>query len=152
MSIYHGTLNLEAPTKSHGLRMPIDSFFRSLAEDQGEMAICIILSGTGTDGTLGHDFSFYKKTTLNQRIEKRLNLHNIDDIPLICVTFRGTRKKSISSSKEEVWSTLPWPRAHINERRGGCRGESRRDPGMAGLCCSVQLSRREKGTGIVSFL
>ncbi len=33
--------------------MPIDAFLRSLAEDQGEKAIGIILSGTGTDGTLG---------------------------------------------------------------------------------------------------
>ena len=34
-------------------RLPIDSFFRSLGEDQKERAICIILSGMGTDGTLG---------------------------------------------------------------------------------------------------
>ncbi|MCA9016873.1 MAG: chemotaxis protein CheB, partial [Planctomycetaceae bacterium] len=34
-------------------KLPIDYFFRSLAEDQQEKAICIILSGTGTDGTLG---------------------------------------------------------------------------------------------------
>lgn len=160
MSVYHGVLNLETPTKTHGLRMPIDSFFRSIAEDQGEMAIGIILSGTGTDGTLGiraihgaggtvmvqdpssakyagmpgsavqtglvdyilppekmpsqlatyvkrsvkkaelpakgedrlrkiltlvrsqtgHDFSLYKKTTLNRRIEKRMNLHGIENI------------------------------------------------------------------------
>ena len=33
--------------------MPIDHFFHSLAEDQGDYAVCIILSGTGTDGTLG---------------------------------------------------------------------------------------------------
>ena len=33
--------------------MPIDAFFRSLAEDQNEKTIGIILSGTGTDGTLG---------------------------------------------------------------------------------------------------
>jgi two-component system CheB/CheR fusion protein len=147
---------------AHGLRMPIDAFFRSLAEDRGELAIGMIFSGTGTDGTLGlraihggggmvmiqdpktakyagmpssalqtglvdyilpaekmpsqlityvkkfvkkgklpvtekreyslrkilalirsktgHDFSLYKKTTLNRRIEKRMNLHNIDDI------------------------------------------------------------------------
>ncbi len=37
----------------HGQRMPIDAFLRSLAEDQSEKAIGIILSGTGTDGTLG---------------------------------------------------------------------------------------------------
>ena len=163
MSIYHGTLNLEAPKMTHGLRMPIDSFFRSLAEDQGEMGAVIILSGTGSDGTLGlravhgaggmvmvqepssakyagmpasamqtgladfalppekmpsqlityfnqftkkkekfpvtekredflkkilalvrsqtgHDFSLYKKTTLNRRVEKRMNLHGLDDV------------------------------------------------------------------------
>jgi two-component system CheB/CheR fusion protein len=34
-------------------RHQIDFFFRTLAEDQGEKAICIVLSGTGTDGTLG---------------------------------------------------------------------------------------------------
>jgi two-component system CheB/CheR fusion protein len=34
-------------------RLPIDYFFRSLANDQKERAICIVLSGTGTDGTLG---------------------------------------------------------------------------------------------------
>lgn len=34
-------------------RLPIDYFFRSLAEDQQEKAVCIILSGMGTDGTLG---------------------------------------------------------------------------------------------------
>ncbi len=162
MSIFHGTLSLQPPKLAHGLRMPIDAFFRSLAEDQGETAIGIILSGTGTDGTLGlraihgaggmamtqdpktakyagmpasavqtglvdyilpaekmpselityvrrftkkekipasekreytlrkilalirsrtgHDFSLYKKTTLNRRIEKRMNVHNVDEI------------------------------------------------------------------------
>ena len=33
--------------------MPIDHFFRSVAEDQGSTAIGVILSGTGSDGTLG---------------------------------------------------------------------------------------------------
>lgn len=36
-----------------GVRLPIDFFFRSLADDMGEMAVGIVLSGTGTDGTLG---------------------------------------------------------------------------------------------------
>ncbi len=35
------------------IRLPIDSFFRSLAADQKEHAICIVLSGTGSDGTEG---------------------------------------------------------------------------------------------------
>ena len=54
MSIFHGKLLL-APQISHtqGLNLPIDIFFHSLAEDQGERSIGIILSGTGSDGTLG---------------------------------------------------------------------------------------------------
>lgn len=48
-----GTLHLMEPTQPRGLRLPIDYFFRSLAQDLGEKAIGIILSGTGTDGTLG---------------------------------------------------------------------------------------------------
>ncbi|MES2088624.1 MAG: chemotaxis protein CheB [Pseudomonadota bacterium] len=53
MLIFHGVLQLSVPTEPRGQRMPIDAFLRSLAEDQGENAIGVILSGTGTDGTLG---------------------------------------------------------------------------------------------------
>lgn len=53
MAILHGTLQLLEPTVSRGIRHPIDFFFRSLSEDYKEKAICIILSGTGTEGTLG---------------------------------------------------------------------------------------------------
>ena len=53
MAIFHGALQLSVPEKPRGHRMPIDSFLRSLAEDQGEQAMGVILSGTGTDGTLG---------------------------------------------------------------------------------------------------
>jgi two-component system CheB/CheR fusion protein len=53
MAIFHKTIHLSMPGDPRGLRMPIDFFFRSLAEDQGERAICIVLSGTGSDGTLG---------------------------------------------------------------------------------------------------
>lgn len=53
LSILHGTLQLLEPSQARGFRMPIDSFFRHLAEDQGERAIGIIFSGMGTDGTLG---------------------------------------------------------------------------------------------------
>lgn len=52
MSILHGTLQLLEPFAPRGLRMPIDFFLRHLAEDQNERAICVILSGMGTDGTL----------------------------------------------------------------------------------------------------
>jgi two-component system CheB/CheR fusion protein len=41
------------PAAPRGLRLPIDFFFRSLAQDQRERAVGIVLSGTGSDGTLG---------------------------------------------------------------------------------------------------
>ena len=53
MSFLNGSLQLFEPTAPRGQRLPIDFFFRSLARDQRERAICIILSGTGNDGTLG---------------------------------------------------------------------------------------------------
>jgi two-component system CheB/CheR fusion protein len=48
-----GRLFLAEQPERHGLNLPIDIFFRSLAEDQGERGIGIILSGTGSDGTRG---------------------------------------------------------------------------------------------------
>lgn len=163
MSILHGHLYLFEPIESRGLRLPIDFFLRSLAEDQLEKSIGIILSGMGSDGSLGvksikekggivlvqdpgsakfdgmpgsaihavtpdiieaaselpgklvnylkhsdsiiqktefqdksksylekivillrshtgHDFSFYKKSTLFRRIERRMSVHQIDKI------------------------------------------------------------------------
>ena len=53
MSILNGVLYLERPILPHGLRLPIDFFFRSLAESQHHLAVGILLSGTGSDGTLG---------------------------------------------------------------------------------------------------
>jgi two-component system CheB/CheR fusion protein len=53
MAIFHGSLQLSVPEQPRGHRMPIDHFLCSLAEDQGKLAIGIILSGTGTDGTQG---------------------------------------------------------------------------------------------------
>ena len=53
MVILQGRLRLHLPQEPHGLRMPIDSFFRSLANDQAEHAVAIIVSGSGSDGTLG---------------------------------------------------------------------------------------------------
>jgi len=165
LTILNGILQLLDLTQPRGANLPIDSFFRSLAQDQGANAACIILSGTGTDGTLGlkaikgeigmvmvqdeesakydgmprsaistglvdyvlppeempeqlikyskhafkkgvplitstegktpnslqkiyiilraqtdHDFSLYKKNTICRRIERRMNIHQIDDI------------------------------------------------------------------------
>ena len=53
MSILHGVLHLLDPVAPRGLRLPIDFFFRSLADDAEERSIGVILSGMGTDGTMG---------------------------------------------------------------------------------------------------
>jgi two-component system CheB/CheR fusion protein len=53
MSILHGVLYLFEPSASHAMRLPIDNFFRSLADDRQEGSIGVILSGMGSDGTLG---------------------------------------------------------------------------------------------------
>jgi two-component system, chemotaxis family, CheB/CheR fusion protein len=53
MAFLGGTLQLLEPSAPRGQRMPIDFFFRSLAQDLLERAIGIVLSGTGSDGTLG---------------------------------------------------------------------------------------------------
>ena len=163
MSILHGVLFLFEPIETRGLRLPIDYFFKSLANDQKEKSAGIILSGMGSDGSqgirkikemngvvlvqeptnakfdamprsainavivdvvapatelpqklldclkhiqiassesisdikntsnlekiiillraqTGHDFSLYKKNTLFRRIERRMNVHQIDKI------------------------------------------------------------------------
>ena len=164
MAILRGALHLLEPVVRKGIRHPIDFFFRSLADDKRDKAICIILSGTGTEGTLGlkdvkgedgmvmvqdiksaaydgmpasaiatrladyilppekmpdqllkyvkqfyikgarkpesisentnslqkiiilirdktgHDFSLYKQNTINRMVERRMNIHKIDNI------------------------------------------------------------------------
>ena len=53
LTLLHGTLYLLKPTATRGLSLPIDFFLRSLAQDQGPLAAGVILSGMGSDGTLG---------------------------------------------------------------------------------------------------
>ena len=53
LSVRDGTLRLTEAVKRDGLRLPIDFFFRSLAQDQHEKAIAVLFSGSGSDGTLG---------------------------------------------------------------------------------------------------
>ena len=175
MAILNGALQLFEHVSPRGQRLPIDFFFRSLAADQHERAVCIVLSGTGSDGTLGvraikgeggmamaqtpetaefdgmprsaiatglvdyelppaemaaqliayatyvfgkfvlpagatprtentlkkifillraetgHDFSLYKQSTINQRIERRMAVHQIDSLDSY-VTDDGCRR------------------------------------------------------------
>lgn len=162
LSLRQGVLHRVAPAPMHGQHLPIDVFFRSLAQDRQEHSIGLVLSGMGHDGTLGlrairdaggltlvqdpaearfddmprsaiaagladivapagdlygqlltclrqarpprpvpppsatpddldrvivllrnhtgHDFSLYKKSTLQRRIERRRHLHQLDEI------------------------------------------------------------------------
>jgi len=53
VAMFNRGLHLMEPVKSSAINMPVDFFFKSLSEDQGEKAIGIILSGTASDGTMG---------------------------------------------------------------------------------------------------
>ena len=53
LTLVAGVLHLAPPVQPRGLRLPIDLLFSSLARDQGERAIGVVLSGMGADGTLG---------------------------------------------------------------------------------------------------
>ena len=53
LAVRHGVLRLLEQHKNRGLRLPIDFFFRSLAEDLGKNTLAVILSGMGSDGAAG---------------------------------------------------------------------------------------------------
>src|SRR5580658_8524062 len=53
LSVGNGALHLSQPQARHGARLPFDFLLHSLAEAYGARAICVILSGSGSDGSLG---------------------------------------------------------------------------------------------------
>lgn len=53
LTVAGGLLHLAEPVQPRGMRLPIDLFFSSLARDQGEQSIGVVLSGMGADGTMG---------------------------------------------------------------------------------------------------
>jgi two-component system CheB/CheR fusion protein len=53
LEVFHGVLQLVPRQHEHGIHLPIDHFFRSLAQDTGDAAIAVVLSGTGSDGVRG---------------------------------------------------------------------------------------------------
>jgi two-component system CheB/CheR fusion protein len=53
LSVAGGALRLSQPQARHGARLPFDFLLHSLAEEYGARAVCVILSGTGADGSLG---------------------------------------------------------------------------------------------------
>jgi len=53
LAVEEGALHLSQPPVRHGARLPFDFLLRSMAEAYGVRAVCITLSGTGSDGSLG---------------------------------------------------------------------------------------------------
>ena len=53
LAIRDGLLQLSKPMERHGARLPFDFFLGSLAEARGELAIAVVLSGSGADGSVG---------------------------------------------------------------------------------------------------
>ena len=53
MSMLKRVLHLFEPNESRGMRLPIDFFFRSLADDCNDLGIGVVLSGMGSDGSIG---------------------------------------------------------------------------------------------------
>ncbi|MBK1663164.1 histidine kinase [Rhodospirillum rubrum] len=53
LSVAGGTLHLSPPQARHGARLPFDFLLHSLAADYTDRAICVVLSGTGADGSQG---------------------------------------------------------------------------------------------------
>lgn len=53
LTLVAGTLHLATPSQPRGHRLPIDVLFSSLARELGDQAVGVVLSGMGSDGTLG---------------------------------------------------------------------------------------------------
>jgi two-component system, chemotaxis family, CheB/CheR fusion protein len=53
LTLNEGAFALSSPVTERGHRRPVDDFFRSLAEEQQEKSVAVILSGMGTNGTAG---------------------------------------------------------------------------------------------------
>ncbi|HPU14495.1 MAG TPA: chemotaxis protein CheB, partial [Polymorphobacter sp.] len=53
LSVADGSLRVSPPLAPHGARLPFDHLLLSLAHDYGRRAACVVLSGTGGDGSIG---------------------------------------------------------------------------------------------------
>jgi two-component system CheB/CheR fusion protein len=118
MNIVKGCLYLTQPEKPHGHRMLIDDFFNALALDQGTNAIGIILSGTGSDGTLGLSaiyhaggttfaqdpttakFDGMPKSAINARIVTRIA--NIDTIIKALIFHQSAELAPFETNDEQI--------------------------------------------------
>ena len=71
MTIRDGRLHLGEPVEKPGHRRPVDDFFRSLAEEQRERAVAIVMSGMGSNGSAGRSRSRRSAGSASRRIRKQ---------------------------------------------------------------------------------
>ena len=71
LSVGDGALRLSRPQARHGARLPFDFLLHSLAEEYGTRAVCVILSGSGADGSLGLKAVKEKADSSSRRIPMR---------------------------------------------------------------------------------
>jgi two-component system CheB/CheR fusion protein len=117
LTIRQGTLRLAPPEAPYGYRVPIDTFFRSLARDQGEHAIAVVLSGTGSDGALG---------------VKAIKEHSGMTVAQADATYDGMPQNAIATGLVDfVLPVADMPAKLIECVRHGARWAS--SNGMAGL-------------------
>lgn len=118
MTISGGVLKLHEPTMPKGVRMPIDVFLRSLAQDRRERAIAIIFSGMGTDGVLGVKAIKEKNGTVmaqdpteakfNSMPQSAINTGMVDyiapayDLPEKLIDFRKNYQQLLMEGKAET--------------------------------------------------
>jgi two-component system CheB/CheR fusion protein len=86
ISIAGGRLKLNKMKDAGLKRMPIDCFFRSLAEEHGNRAIGVILSGTATDGTLGAEAIKAEGGIIFARDEKSAKYSGMPQIAIAAYT------------------------------------------------------------------
>ncbi|MDN3550215.1 CheR family methyltransferase [Mucilaginibacter aquaedulcis] len=82
MGIHNNKLLLLTASKPHGIRQPIDYFFQSLANDQWNQAIAIILSGMGADGETGIRMV---KENLGLTVAQNPDTAEYDSMPLAAI-------------------------------------------------------------------
>lgn len=99
VAVFNGRLHLLERVKSSAVNMPIDFFFRSLAEERKEKAIGIILSGTASDGTHGI------KAFMTRRMTRNGNLLKILLTATVLMNESGLPVELATTERDIAWLT-----------------------------------------------
>lgn len=141
MSVLKGTLHLFEPAEPRGLRLPIDIFFRSLADDRNEHSIGIILSGMGSDGSIGI-----------KSIKEKDGLVLVQDPAT--AKFDGMPRSAIDSVLVDVIASameLPEKLISINKRNLRSRNNARSGKDLSSLEKVIIILRLQTGHDFSSY-